>query len=68
VVHHLKTFSCAVYVRNTKPQLKKFNDKDWKMIFVGYECGTKAYRAYDSITRRVTISRDMIFDEEARWD
>jgi hypothetical protein len=67
-VHHLKTFGCIIYVRNTKPHLKKLDDRGRKMIFVGYERGTKAYRAYDPITRRVTISRDVIFDEEAQWD
>jgi hypothetical protein len=38
------------------------------MIFVGYEGGTKAYITYDPITRFVTISCDVIFDEDARWD
>jgi hypothetical protein len=36
--------------------------------FCGYERGTKAYIAYDLITRRVTVSCDVIFDGEARWD
>jgi hypothetical protein len=64
----VKTFGCVVYVRSTKPHLKKLDDRGWKMIFVGYERGTKAYRAYNPITRRVTILCDVIFDEEARWD
>jgi hypothetical protein len=51
-------------VRNTTPHLKKLEDRGRKMIFVGYERGTKAYRAYDPITRRVHITRDAIFDEE----
>jgi hypothetical protein len=55
-------------VHNTKPHLKKLDDRGRKMIFVGYERGTKAYKSYDPITRRVTISRDVMFDEEARWD
>jgi hypothetical protein len=38
------------------------------MIFVGYEKGSKAFRAYDPITKRVTITRDVIFDEVAQWD
>jgi hypothetical protein len=50
-VHHLKTFGCVVYVRNTKPRLKKLDDRGRKMIFVGYVRGMKAYRAYDPITR-----------------
>jgi hypothetical protein len=67
-VHHLKTFGCIIYVRNTKAHLKKLDDRGRKMIFIGYERGTKAYRAYDLNTRGVTISRDVIFDEEAQWD
>ena len=37
------------------------------MIFVGYEPGSKAYRAYDPMTRRIHISRDIVFDEAAQW-
>jgi hypothetical protein len=40
-VHHLKTFGCIVYVRNTKPHLKKFDDRGWKMIFVGTSAGRR---------------------------
>jgi hypothetical protein len=65
-VHHLKTFGCIVYVRNTKPHLKKLDDRGRKMIFVGYERGTKAYRAYDPVTKKVTITRDVVFDEDAQ--
>jgi hypothetical protein len=38
------------------------------MIFVGYEPGSKAYRAYDHVSRRVHITRDAVFNESARWD
>jgi hypothetical protein len=34
-VHHLRTFMCIVYVRNTMPHLKKLEDRGHKMIFVG---------------------------------
>jgi hypothetical protein len=54
-----------VYVRNTTPHLKKLEDRGRKMIFVGYECGSKAYRAYDPITKRVHVTRDVVFDEQA---
>jgi hypothetical protein len=58
---------CIVYVRNTKPNLKKLEDSGRKMIFVGYERGIKAYMAYDPLTGRITITRDMVFDESAQW-
>ncbi|KAK2630796.1 hypothetical protein QOZ80_UnG0725510 [Eleusine coracana subsp. coracana] len=67
-VHHLRTFGCIVYVRNTVPHLKKLEDRGRKMIFVGYEKGTKAYRAYDLVTKKVHITRDVVFDEQDQWD
>jgi hypothetical protein len=67
-VHHLKVFGCIVYVCDTKPRLKKLDDCGRKMIFVGYERGTKGYRAYDLIMGKVYVTRDVVFDEKAEWD
>jgi hypothetical protein len=55
VVHHIKTFNCIVYVCNTVPHLKKLEDRGRKMVFIGYEEGTKAYCAYDSITECIHV-------------
>jgi hypothetical protein len=55
-------------VRNTAPHQKKLEDHDCKMIFVGYESGSKAYRAYDPIMKRVHVTHDVVFDEQAQWD
>jgi hypothetical protein len=68
MVHHLRTFGCIMYVQNTTPHLKKLEDRGRKMIFVGYESGSKAYRVYDPITKRVHVTRGMVFDEQAQWD
>lgn len=38
------------------------------MVFIGYEIGSKAYRMYDPVTKRLHVSRDVVFDEEARWN
>jgi hypothetical protein len=61
-------FGCIVFVQNTKVNLKKLEDRGTRMIFVGYECMSKAYRAYDPVTKRVTITRNVIFDEAVQWD
>lgn len=39
-----------------------------KMVFVGYETWTKGYRVYDPISRKLHISRDVIFEESKGWD
>lgn len=66
-VHHLRTFGCLAHVKTTTPNVKKLDDRSKPMIFVGYEPGSKAYRCYDPASRRVHISRDVAFDEEAQW-
>jgi hypothetical protein len=65
MVHHLRTFGCIVYVRNTTSHLKKLENRGRKMIFIGYEGDSKAYRVYDPIMMRVHVTRDKVFDEQA---
>jgi hypothetical protein len=55
-VHHLHTFGCLAYVKNTKPNLSKLDDHGCRMIFVGCEQGTKAYRVYDPMFKKVHIN------------
>ena len=38
------------------------------MVFIGYETGSKAYRMFDPVAKLVHVSRDVIFDEEVRWN
>ncbi|CAA7409651.1 unnamed protein product [Spirodela intermedia] len=67
-MHHLKVFGCIAYVLNMTLHLKKLEDRGRKMIFIGYECGSKAYCAYDPTMRRVHVTWDVVFDENAQWD
>ena len=41
----------------------KLDDKAIKCIFLGYSAESKGYRLYEPSTRRVIVSRDVIFDE-----
>jgi hypothetical protein len=66
-VHHLCTFGCVAHVK-TMGNLKKLDDRSKPAIFIGYELGSKAYRTYDPATQCVRISRDVVFEEEAKWD
>jgi len=51
----------------TTLNLRKLDDRSRRMIFVGYEPGSKAFHAYDPTTRHIHISRDIVFDEAAQW-
>jgi hypothetical protein len=67
-VHHLHTFGYVVYVKKVGPGVSKLSDRSTKMVFIGYESGTKGYRVYDPVAKKLHISRDVIFEEGQAWD
>ncbi|WVZ94595.1 hypothetical protein U9M48_040468 [Paspalum notatum var. saurae] len=67
-VSHLRTFGCIGHVKVTKPGLSKLEDRSKPMVLLGYEAGSKAYRMYDPVERRVVIPRDVVFNESSSWD
>jgi hypothetical protein len=67
-VSHLKTFGCTAHVKLIGPGLAKLSDRSKKMIFIGYEVGTKGYRFFDPTAKKLVISRDAVFDEKQPWD
>ena len=67
-MHFLKVFGCVAYIKRLRPHLTKLDDRGQKVVFIGYQSRSKAYRFYDPMTERVHVSRDAIFDESARWD
>jgi hypothetical protein len=62
-VHHLHTFGCVTYVKATKPHLKKIDDRGTPAVFIGYKQGAKAWHFYNTVSRRVVVSQDAVFDE-----
>ena len=66
-VHYLRVFSNIAYVKNARPGLKRLDDRSTKMIFIGYEEGSKAYRVYNPATKKVQITRDVVFEEGRPW-
>ena len=66
-VDHLRVFGSVVHVKNTR-KLNKLEDRSTVMILIGFEHGTKAYRCLDLMNFKVTICRDVIFEESQSWD
>jgi hypothetical protein len=67
-VDHLRIFSCIGHVKKVGPGIKKLSDRSQKMVFIGYEAGTKGYRLLDLASRTLHISWDVIFEEDQAWD
>ena len=66
-VAFLRTLGYIGHIKVTKPGLGKLEDRSTRMVFLGYEDGSKAYRLYDPTGGKVVVSRDVVFDEAACW-
>lgn len=60
-LNHIRIFGSVGYVHIPNEKRKKLDKKSTKMMLVGYE--QENYRMYDQNTKKITVSRDVRFDE-----
>ena len=60
---HVRVFGSTVFVHIPKEKRSKFEPKAVKCHHVGYCETQKAFRAWDPVSRKVLISRDVFFQE-----
>jgi transposase InsO family protein len=66
-VTHLRVFGCVAYTKILDARRTKLDDKSEKCIFVGYGDRRMGYKLYNPITKKVIMSRDIIFKEDKTW-
>ncbi|XP_022558682.2 uncharacterized protein LOC111206341 [Brassica napus] len=66
-IDHLRVFGCLGYAKTDGPHLRKLDDRTRTLVHLGTEPGSKAYRLLDPVTRKVVVSRDVVFDENKGW-
>jgi len=66
-VSHLRVFGCIAYAL-VKTYSHKFDEKSEKYIFVDYSSESKAYKLHNPFSGKITIGRDVVFQETASWD
>jgi len=66
-VSHFKVFGCLIYIHVPKDKMSKLEPFEIKGIFVGYSESSKAYRVYIPAQRKIAVSRDVTFHEEATF-
>ncbi|KAL4353097.1 hypothetical protein GQ457_06G014620 [Hibiscus cannabinus] len=66
-VSHLKVFGCVAYTLIDSHKRNKLDEKSTKCIFVGYCSQSKAYRLFSPCDSKIIISRNVTFNEDARW-
>jgi len=67
-VDHLRIFGCIGHVKRVGPGVRKLSGRSQKMVLIGYEEGTKGYRLLDPVSKKLHISRDVIFEEDQAWN
>ena len=67
-IDHIRIFGCIAYAKVDKPHLKKLDDRSRILIHLGTEPGSKAYRLLDPETKKIVVSRDVVFDESKGWE
>ncbi|PWA84739.1 zinc finger, CCHC-type [Artemisia annua] len=65
---NLRVFGCIAYAKVPSQRLTKLDDRSNKMVYLGNEQGSKAYRLFDPTTQRICVSRDVKFKEDEAWD
>ncbi|KAL5836714.1 hypothetical protein ACOSQ3_013883 [Xanthoceras sorbifolium] len=66
-IDHFRIFGCIAFAHILDEKRKKLDDKGEKCIFLGVSKQSKAYKLYNPKTKKIVISRDVVFDEEKFW-
>ena len=62
-VDHFRISGCVAYLYILDQKRMKLDDKGEKYVLLGMSKESKAYHLYNHITKRICISRDVVFDK-----
>ena len=61
-------FRSITYAHVPKQRRTELDDHNVEFVFIGYDSRTKGYKLYDPCSGKITVSRDVEFDEERTWE
>lgn len=63
-LQHLRIFGSEAYMHVPKQLTTKLDVRARRVLLVGYEGQSSNYRVYDPLSKKVTVSRDVVFNEK----
>jgi len=67
-VGYFRVFGCIGCVHVPNERRTKLDSRSMKCILLGVSEETKGYRMFNPLTKKLIISRDVIFEENATWN
>jgi hypothetical protein len=56
------------HVKTVSGHTNKLAGRSTPMVMIGYEAGSKAYRAYYPVNKQLVMAHDIVFEEEKSWN
>jgi transposase InsO family protein len=67
-VDYFRVFGCIGHVHVSDSKKTKLDDKSFQCVLLGMSEESKAYRLYDPASKKIVVSRDVVFEENECWD
>ena len=61
-------FGSVAYVHVPEQKKTKLDDRSHKCFLLGVSGESKAYRLYDPVMKKIIVNRDVIFEEDEKWN
>jgi len=61
-------FGCIGHIHIPNNKKQKLDDKSFKCVLLSLSEESKAYRFYDLVSKKVVIYRDIVFEEDEKWN
>jgi len=68
MVGYFRVLGCVDHAHVLDQKRRKFDDKSKECVFLGVSDESMAYRLYDPISKKIIISKDVIFQEDEYWN
>ncbi|KAL8120304.1 hypothetical protein AgCh_017462 [Apium graveolens] len=66
-IGHIRVFGCIAHMRIPSVNMQKLDNRSKRVVHLGKEPETKAYKLYDPVSKRVHVNKDIVFEETKSW-